>query len=333
MKTSRKLLVVSLLVGALSLTGCVRDVPPAPTHKVKTTACLISSGKEVPGSPENQIANDLVEAKVIFGLNVREVSIKKELTDFSTSLLKALQGGCVLMISSNELYLDALAKFAGEHPKMLVLFIGGAIPEERQPTNFRWVADDAVGGAKLAGYLAAAKAETGELQLLVQPSYFQAKAITAAFRAGVKDYERSANKDVQVRYSKIKTSEDLSAKLANLVAADVAMIFAGLDVWQGFSEPTVDAPFVIGANLKPGSSAETVPFVQVSLERNVSGYIFDAVSSLLSRKVSSQPAYRKPDALKQGTNDLSVLIPDSVDGTLLDALALYKQELVSSATR
>lgn len=333
MKISRQLQLVPLLVMALGLSGCAKEAPPAPTHKVKTTACLIRSSQEVPGTPDKQIATDLVEAKVVYGLNVREVKINKEVTSISPLLLKALQGGCVLMISSNTLYQDALAKFAGEHPKMLVLFIGKSIPEGRQAPNFRWVADDVLGGAKLAGYLAAAKSTTGEVFLSVQPAYFQAKSIASAFKTGVKDFESETEKEIKVNYSKPKTGEDLSVALANLTETDVAAVFAGPSVWSGFPAAATEKPFVIGADLSSETSAEYMLSVQGSLERNISEYVLDAVSSLLNRKVSSEPLYRKPDALKLGINDLTVLIPDSVDGTLLEALAVYKEELVAKRSR
>lgn len=333
MKTSRKLLLSSVLVLALGLSGCVAKTPPSPVHKVKTTACLIRSAHEVPGNPDKQLATDLVEAKVVYGLNVREVKIDNRVSNTSTALLKALQGGCVLMVSSNLEYLNDLAQFAGEHPKMLVLFVGGSIVTENQPKNFRWVADDLLGGAKLAGYLAAGKSTSGVVHLLMQPAYYQAKKIEAAFRAGVKDSRLYTGRTTKVLYSATRSAADLSSALAGLVSTDVAVVFAGRSVWLGFPEESAENPFVLGADLQPGTSIGSEPSIQVSLERNTSKYVLSAVASLLNGKVSSDPLYRKPGALKVRTIDLSILNPDSLDGALLDAIAAYRQELATSSSR
>lgn len=333
MKTSRKLQLVSLLVLAIGLSGCVAKAPPTPEHKVKTTACLIRSSQEVPGTPEKQIATDLVEAKVVFGLNVREVQIEKGSTRISSVLLKALQSGCVLMLSSNMNYVDALAKFAGEHPKMLVLFVGGAIAKINQPSNFRWVADDLLGATKLAGYLAAGKSVSGKVHLLVQPAYYQSKSIETAFRSGVEDFDITDGQSTQVILANIRTAKDLSTELENMDSTDVVTLFAGRSVWRGFPETGVETPFVIGADLQPGTSIGFAPKVQVSVERNTSKYVLSAASSLLNGKVSSEPLYRKSGALKFGTNELKVLRPDSIDGALSEELASYKKELISNSTR
>jgi len=333
MKTSRKLQLVSLLVLAIGLSGCVAKTPPPPEHKVKTTACLVRSSQEVPGTPEKQIATDLVEAKVVFGLNVREVQIEKGSTRISTVLLKALQNGCVLMVSSKMDYIDALAKFAKEHPKMLVLFVGGEITKANQPANFRWVADDLLGATQLAGYLAAGKSESGKVHLLVQPAYYQSKSIETAFRAGVKDFDISGGTSTKVIFANVRTAKDLSAELENLVSTDVVTLFAGRSVWRGFPATDVEVPFFVGADLQPVTSSGFEPAVQVSVERNTSKYVLSAASSLLNGKVSSEHLYRKSGALKFGTNTLTVLKPDSIDGALSEALAAYKNELTSNSTR
>jgi hypothetical protein len=332
MKTSRKLRLVSLLALAIALSGCVAKTPPTPEHKVKTSACLVRSSQEVPGTPDRQIATDLVEAKVVYGLNVREVQIEKGSTMISSVLLKALQSGCVLMVSSNMDYVSALAKFAGEHPKMLVLFVGGEIAKVKQPSNFRWVADDLLGATKLAGYLAAGKSESGTVHLLVQHAYYQSKLIETAFRAGVKDLDISDGKSTQVILTNIRTAKDLSTELENLVSTDVVTLFAGRSVWRGFPETDVETPFLIGADLQPGTSTGFAPAVQVSVERKTSKYVLSAASSLLNGKVSSEPLYRKPGALKFGTNELTVLKPDSIDGALSEELADYQKVLISNST-
>ncbi len=328
--------VVAALVTSLTLvvSACSSPVIPEPDHKARTTACLIRSTVLEPGTPEKQLAADLVEAKIVFGLAVREIKIDETTSQASARLLQALQAGCVLMVSANTDYLLPMADFAKVHPKMLALFVGGEIKIINQPANFRWVADDLQGGARLAGFFAAGKSENARVHLFAQGTYLQSKAIQAAFVAGVRDFDESSDTVTETILVKPGTAQTLNKTLATLGSEDVVAVFGGRSIWDSLPLEQTDGPYLIGADLQLGEA--TLAFesrVQVSVERNTSKYLLSAVSSLLDRKVESDPLYRKPGALKFNTVELRITQPDSLPGSLLVALNAYKQVLISSPSR
>ena len=319
---------------AIGLSACAPKDIPEPDHKARTTACLIRSTTTQPGTPEKQLAADLVEAKIVYGLAVREVQIDEGTSEVSTRLLQALQAGCVLMVSANTNYLQPLATFATAHPNMLVLFVGGEIARQDQPANFRWVSDDIEGGAKLAGFFAAGKSTSGKVHLFAQGNYFQTQSIQNAFRSGVKDFDRTTGTNTQVVLVKPGTTKALISKLESLSPSEVMTIFGGRSVWQSLPLEQEGGPLLIGADIQLGETELPVASrVQVSLERNTSKYVLNAVSSLLDREFVSEPLYRKPGALKFNTVELKISQRDSIDGTLLEALNGYEQDLISASNR
>jgi basic membrane lipoprotein Med (substrate-binding protein (PBP1-ABC) superfamily) len=326
-------LVVGLAITTLliSLTGCVSSKPETPDHKAKTTACLIRSATQIPGTPEKQLAADLVEAQVLYGLAVREVEIPSGVTNISTRLLTALQSGCVLMVSADTDYLNDLATFARLHSKMMVLFFGGTIASVDQPANFRWVADDALSGAKLAGFAAAGKTTDEKVRLFIQPSYFQAKEIETAFRDGVAYYNRIANARVALVVHKTATAKDLSDVVSKIDASSVIAIFAGKSVWQGLTSFESTGPIVFASDIQFGDTQTARDSrVIASVERDTSLPVLRAVSSLLDRKVSSDPKYRVSQTLKLNLIVLRTLDAGVFDGALTERLASYKQALISA---
>jgi hypothetical protein len=320
-------ILTSLVIG---LSACAPAVVEEPDHKAKTTACLIRSSSVVPGTPENQLAADLVEAKIVYGLAAREVKIDDNTEAVPTRLLQALQAGCVLMVSANPSYLLDLAEFAVAHPRMIVLFVGGNIAASDQPANFRWVADDAIGSARLAGFFAAGKSTSGEVHLFVQPGYAQASSIRTSFIQGVKDFDQTSRTTTKTVFVRTPTSKVLTAELQNLDSTNVAVIFGGKSIWQSLDADLVDGPYLVGADLQLGDMPlEFESRVQASVERNTSKYVFNAVASLLDRQFAADPLYRKPGALKFKTVELRLTQPESLDGDLLEALAAYEQELIA----
>lgn len=335
MKKFRNLTAV-LLLSALTvgLGSCTTEGIPQPDHKARTTACLIRSEVLVPGTPEKQLAADLVETKIVNGLAVREIMIEENSEQVPARLLQALQAGCVLMVSANTDYILPLANFAKAHSKMLVLFVGGEIKASSQPSNFRWVADDIQGGARLAGFFAAGKSESARVHLFIQDNYFRSRAIKTAFRAGVADFDKSAETITETVILKAGSPKALKATITTLDSSEVVVIFAGRNIWKLLATEQTDGPFLIGADLQLGQSAVTTDSrVKVSVERNTNTYVLNAASSLLGRKFDSEPLYRRPSALKLNTVELRVIEPDSIDGGLLEALSAYKSELVTASNR
>jgi hypothetical protein len=331
MKTLSRVVAGFILLGlTMGLSSCAPAEVAKPDVKAKSTACLIRSTTIVPGTPEKQLAVDLVEAKIFYGLAVREVKIDEGNEYVPKSLLTALQDGCVIMVSANPAYLSDLAQFALGHSKMMVLFVGGKISIADQPSNFRWVEDDALSGARLAGFFAAGKSVNESVNLFIQPAYSDAKRLKSSFIRGVSDYDELSGTATRTVFAQTPTSKTLTTKLDRLASTDVAAIFGGKSIWKNISPDQADRPYLIGADLQLGSSELALePRVQVSVERNTSKYVLNAVAALLNREFSALPLYRKTGALEINTVELRVSQPDSIDGELLTSLETYRQSLIS----
>jgi len=315
----------------ISLSACVSTKTETPDHKAKTTACLIRSVNQVPGTPEKQLAADLVEAQVAFGLAVREVQIPTGVVNISARLLTALQSGCVLMVSANTDYLNDLASFARLHSKMMVLFVGGTLASVDQPSNFRWIADDALSGAKLAGFASAGKSTDDKVRLFIQPSYFQAKGIEEAFRKGVADYNNVANANVGLVVYKATSARDVSSVLKKIPPTSVVAIFAGKSAWQGLTSFESTGTIVFASDIQFGNTQKIRDSrVIASVERATSKVLLRAVSSLLDRKVSSEPKYRVSKTLKFNLIVLRTLDAGVFDGELIERIDAYKKSLISA---
>ena len=331
MKTKRSIVVGLILLGVtMGLSACAPAEEVKPDVKAKTSACLIRSSTIVPGTPEKQLAADLVEARIVYGLGVREVKIDDSKEQVPSRLLEALQSGCVLMISANTNYMEDLAKFASEHSKMMVLFVGGSISANEQPANFRWVADDPVNGARLAGFFAAGKSKTAKVHLFRQPGYAEFTQLRTAFINGVNDFDLISGTTTDAVFITTESSETLATNLAKLDSNGVAVIFGGKSIWKGVEEDPADGPYLIGADLQLGDT--NLAFgsrVQVSVERNTSKFVLNAVAALVNREFAADPLYRKPLAVRFNTIVLRISQPDSIDGTLLTALETYRQTLIS----
>ena len=328
-----KKIVFAVALGSLlvSLSACVSEKPPVADHKTKTTACLIRSSAQTPGSPDNQLATDLVEAQVVFGLAVREYEIPQAAFDVSQRLLKALQSGCVLMISSNMSYLKPLASFARSHPKMLVLFVGGSLSKIDQPSNFRWVADDYSSGAKFAGFISAGLSTDGKVSVFIAPNYYQGETLAKDFRAGLTYYALVSGKRTTLEVVRVKSASELKTELQKLEPNSVAAIFAGKSIWAGIKAVDTTELVVIGSDLQIGETVANIySRVVGSVERNTSTFVLRAVDALLKRKVSSDPVYRVTQPLNSNLIGIESPTGNPLDSTLLEELQAYKDALIQN---
>ena len=315
-KLSAALVATTLLLG---LTSCTPSKTDKVDHKPATAGCLIKSDKPQAGTPEKQLAADLVEAQVVSGIKVREVVIPTS-SNVMARLLTALQTGCVFMLSSEQRYLDSLVSFAKLHQKMMVMFVGGTVPASNQPANFRWLADDVVSGAKLAGY---ASAELGsKVYLVVQDNYFEAELISVAFKIGVREFNAVNSTNVSVEEVQVNSVNDLASKVQAIVEPSVLSMFAGKNYWSAL--PANTNLTIVGSDLQFGQTRAKVDSrIVASMERNTSLLVIRAVSSLLARKVNTSPPYRKPFALKSG------LVEVRSSNPLSQGLIDYRQKLIS----
>ncbi len=314
-KSTKRFIALGLIASlSLFLSSCATNKPFKPPHKAATSACLISSKTASPGSPDKQLAADLVEAQVLYGIKVREVLIPAG-ANLKSRLLTELQAGCVLLVSGNTGYLDALSSFARIHSKIMVLFVGGQIAEADQPSNLRWVADNPNLAAKLAGFAAVEKGH--DITLLYTDKYASLNSFINAFMQGVKASEQ-VNASVQVSIQKVssksafKNEVGMLSRPATLVALVDSSYLMSIDDYTGLE--------VIGADTQLGQTLvkyDTQVFA--STERKTSNYVLSAVASLLARKVSSDPKYR----VSGGVNELRVT------GTFSDQLQGYLNKLTN----
>ena len=303
-------ILVSVL--AFSLSACAPKKSTAPTHKAATSACLVRAKSSALGSADSQLAADLVEAQVIYGIKVREVLISND-SNLGSSLLRELQSGCVLMVSSNTRYLTSLAQFAKAHTKTMVLFVGGKLTEAEQPSNFRWIQDQPNLSAELAGYAAAERGQ--DIHILYSSNFQSFPAFQKAFEIGVR---AQGNQSIQVTSQKVSSLADFKAQVAKLEMPStlVALVHSGY--------LTADIDFssldVLGMDLQLGQTSAKLPKqVFASIERNTSDYVLKAVASLLSREVTSDPKYRVLAAI----NELRT------KATKSDGLLAFEQETLN----
>lgn len=293
--------VVAVISGALlvSLTACSSPTENKPTHKKATSICLIQSEQIKTGSPNKELAANLVEAQVVFGVRAKVVEIKAS-ESVPMSLLKALQDGCVLMVSAENAYLDDLATFARGHSKMMVFFVGGQLAEEDQPANLRWFKDELVLAARLAGFHAAELAEN--ISLIIQSGYENSSALAKAVADGVSEYEQITGQDRSLSTNRISNAAGLKANLQVEPQPELVILLAGPATWKLVANyPAVK---FVGADLQFGESANNIPENVIgSIERGSRIYLLRTVSALLNRDFANSPPIRSErsitDALVQ----------------------------------
>lgn len=314
-----------------SLTACSASKSEDPTHKARASACLVTPEVTVAGSPDQDLAYDIIEAKVVYGLNAKEVKVAKGLSDsqIDNLLFTNLKAGCVYFLSAESQINSRIAKFAGNHKYMVALIVGGSEPKD-QPANVRWVSDDFTSGAALAGFAAAAKATTDNVLLLVQDGYFQEAPVVSSFTAGVKAFNKATGKNVDLEVTKVTNSTQAKTALQAHNPEVVVAVFAGKTIWKVVKKS--GALLLIGANLQLGNSADVDPRVEASVERNFSELVLSTASDLLDKKFNLDPVFAQNGALANGFIELRTKSDTVFDGTTLDQLGTYKELLIASKT-
>ena len=301
----------------VSLAACTTTKENKPTYKKATSTCLIKSDKDTPGSPSAELAANLVEAQVVFGVRARVVEIKDN-ESVSIRLLRALQAGCVLMASAETRYLDALATFARGHSKMMVFFVGGQLAEVDQPANLRWFKDDLTLAARLAGFHAAELGST--ISLFIQPSFHKANSMSAAVAEGIREYERVTGQDRTLTTQQVSRVADLEANLQLQPQPEVVILLAGESFWKVI--PNYPELKVIGADLQFGQSANpSSENVLGSIERGTSIHLLRTVSALLNRDFANTPPIRSEKSITDGLVQFRFLTEPS------DLYTSYLQQL------
>ena len=329
MKSIKVVISMVLILGSLS--SCSAPKSQDPTHKARASACLISPAEQVLGSPEKELAYDLVEAKVVYGLNAKEIKVSSGSFDYQIDnlLLTSLEAGCVYFLTSEAQIGNRLVKFAGNHKYLVALIVGGTAPLD-QPANVRWVADDLASGAALAGFAAAAKSTTDKLFLLVQNGYFHQAKVISSFAAGVKAFNKKAGRNVDLTVSKVSTSAQAKAVLNVRNAQAVVAVFAGKAIWKVAKQSGTQ--LLIGANLRLGNSTAVNPRVFASVERNFNAVVLTTASDLLNKKFNTNPIFAQADALANGYIELRTKTDTVFESATLDLINAYKDLLVKAKT-
>lgn len=327
MKSIKVVIGLVLILGSLSACSAAKSEDPA--HKARASACLFTAAVAIVGSPEQQLAYDLVEAKVVYGLNVKEIEVSRGASDYQIDnlLFTSLKAGCVYFVSGDSQINNRVAKFASNHKYMVALIVGGTAPIE-QPANVRWVADDLASGAAMAGFAAAAKSTTDNVGLLVQKGYFQEVKVIRSFTAGVKAFNKAAGRNVDLTVSRVSTSAQTKAVLDASNEQVVVAVFAGKAIWEVVKQSGTQ--LLMGANLQLENSTTVDPRVFASVERNFNTVVLTTASDLLAKKFNLDPILAQGDAL---ANELIELRPktDTVfEGAALDLLNTYKNLLLAA---
>ena len=313
-----------------SLAGCSSGNNEPQTHKSKTSSCLVTSSSDIAGSPVKQLANDLVEAKVAYGLNAKEVVVPvgSSSSEIQSLLFTSLQGGCVFFLSAEDTLNTEVSNFAAKHKYVVALTVGGFSPANQSP-NVRWVADDLKSGAALAGFAAAAKSTNDRVLLVIQDDYFNSVELNKAFRAGVSAFNENAAASVTVTKLNFTDANALQQRLAKVDGAVVLALFADSAIWKKLDLSSRTAA-VIGSDLQLGSTLDTVnKGVVASVERNYNSLVLKVARDVLDKNFALDPILMDPLALASGYIELRPLDDTVFDGTTIQLLEDYKALLVA----
>ena len=324
-----KVLAVGLVL--LGLSACSSPRAEAPTHKARASACLITPENAVLGTPDKQLGFDLVESKIIYGLNAKEVSVPVGSSDsqIDALLFTNLKAGCVYFLSSDAVLNQRVSSFVGSHKYVVGLVVGGEAPTN-QPANVRYIADDLVSGAALAGFAAAAKSTTANVYLVVQNGYFQAQEVIQAFTSGVEAFNQSANKNVDLNVVKASTGAEAQEKLAEVDDQVVRAVFAGKAIWKVIKSGT--ARLILAADLQLGQSTDVDSRVFASVERNLNGVVLATAKELLDKEFNLDPMLSEKDALLGGYIQLKLKDEAAFDGATVTLITAYKEQLIAEKT-
>jgi len=307
---------LALFAVLFSVSACSSNTTEKPTHKAKTSVCLMVDEQLVPGSPNKELAANLVEAQIVYGVRARVVTIRTN-SSVSLSLLKSLQSGCVLMVSAEPRLLEDLKAFAREHSKMMVLFFGEALDATEQPGNFRWVKDDLSSAALLAGFFAAQQGNP--IRIYTQSTFYKYDELAKKITEGARAFSATGG-NVSIETIQIATQTDLVRNLKPLVQPSTIVLltaptFANTAAnFQQHSFVTADVQF--GQRVKPLPEN-----VLASIERGSSTQLLKAVAALLERQFSVDPVVRVEKPLGDGLVELRTLVDPSAE------LSSYRQTL------
>lgn len=316
---------------AATLSSCASLKVEEQNHRARASSCLVTSAVSQVGSPDKQLGFDLVEAKVFYGLNAKEITVPKGFTEVEVQnlLLNSLEGGCVYFLTSASSLRDSVSRFAAKHRYVVALLIGGNKPVV-QPANVRWIADDIQSGAALAGFVAAAKSTNGKVYLVFQSNYFEKIQVIRSFKSGLKSFNDASGVDVSLDLIKVGNASQAQKALENLSDQDLIAVFAGTKIWHRIkqSKPML----IIGSDLQLGNGRSDDPRVIASVERNFNSVVLGVAKDLLDKKFKLNPVFAVEDAFGSGYIELRPRDNTIFDPNLTALLDSYRTQLSNAKT-
>jgi Fe-S-cluster formation regulator IscX/YfhJ len=323
-----KILFATILI-LTTLSACSSSKIEGPTHKARASACLVTPSVQQPGSPDKDLGFDLVEAKVVYGLNAREVEVRSNSSSeqIEELLFTSLQSGCVYFVDSDPKIAPKVIEFVGNHKYVVALIVGEEPPID-QPANVRWVADDFTSGAALAGFAAAARSTTDNVYLVVEDNFFSADKVTRAFKTGVAAFNQQLETKVDLTVLNVKSSSQLEDALKEMNSQVVVAVFAGSEIWKILEESEIVT--FLGADLQLGQSTDLDLRVIASVERNFNSAVLSTAKDLFDKKFNLDPALVQRDALLNGFIELTPKDDTVFDATISDLINGYKARILTA---
>jgi len=194
----------ALTFAALSVTGCAEQIETATPTPVDYKACMVSNnGGFTDGGASQTSFFGLQQAQAQFGTAISVVQLRSD-SDASRPLWAAkrlVSRGCKLIFAVQDTY-SSLATLANGNPDIRFVELDPtATSGTIQPTpnqNLNHVAFDSRVAYLQAGYLAAAKSETGKVAVIGASGKAAYWSAIWYFRQGIHQYNSATGKLVEI---------------------------------------------------------------------------------------------------------------------------------------
>ena len=308
----------------LGLCGCSTHAKPITASSPRAKACLIEAKDNAGNALREQIATDLVQAKVQHGIAVREIAIARSSSNqvIQARLLTALTSGCVFMVSVVPEFSAPLASFVGKHSTMAALQFGGALTQSAQPKNLRFVQDSLTDPSYLAGFVAAAESKMHKIAILTSANFSTSAEIIASFKAGVRKYSQQFGDEAQISVSPAGTDLGASIIAATKAGADVIVPMVAarhLNVLRGVEGDQIKF-ITVGARWLTASSNTKDVRVIASIERNSQSTFGLSIKDFLTHTFDQPDLARNAGDLASGAVELRLGETPALSGATLSRL-------------
>ena len=322
---------IALVAG---LSGCSGHASPITASSPRAKACLIEAKDNQGNALREQVATDLVQAKVQHGISVREVAIARSSTNqaFQARLLTELTNGCVFMVSVVPEFAAPIASFVGKHSTMAALQFGGILPKVDQPKNLRFVQDSLTDPSYLSGFVAAAESKMHRIAILTSVNFSTSAEMIAAFKSGANKYAQQFGDAAQISISAAGTDFGAAITAAANAGADVIVPLVAprhLNILQGIDGENLKF-ITIGARWLSASSNTTDSRVIASIERNSQSTFGQSLKDYLTHSFDQPELARNAGDLASGAVELRLGETPALTGATLSRLQALISDIKGS---